>query len=114
MFNSSYFAISWKPREREREGAHTNNAILPISEENVGVRVLHGDPNLTASFKQIPTHLLRVVLVEPLPALEDHDGEGLNGRGSVKLLVRPMREMRNGRKVNAVGTHIFQVPSTGV
>lgn len=88
--------MSDRPRRGRQGSSHPNNAILSISIENAGIRVLHDDPNLAASVKQTLTHLPRVIFIEPLFTLEDHDSEGLNGCRPVELLIDPARDMRNG------------------
>lgn len=76
-------------------GTHTDNTVLSISKEYAGVLVLHDDPNLTAGIKQTPTHIPCVVFIKPLFALEDNDGEGLDCRRHIELLVDPVEGMRN-------------------
>lgn len=110
---SSCSTVSAKLRRGRRAGTHTDNTVLCISEEDAGTGVLHDDSNLMACVKKSSTHLVRIILAEPLLTLEDDDGERLNGYGPVKFLIHPMRDMRIKEDTNAFGTHIFQAPSLG-
>ena len=56
---------------------------------------------------------MRIILGEPLWALEDYDGEGLDGYRPVEFFVHPMSDVREKGDKSTFETHIFQAPSLG-